>query len=211
MRHCITWQYSVPVLTTPPRQDEQCHRSPAASEGPGQDDGRKTLRESPHAKPRQERTGIARSDDGRINAWCARRTPCRCPLRSTGHRARHRVVLTKRRGPVQRAQTRVHRTSIAPGAETCRPCLRRSRQPSPRRSRRPCLPSRALFQSDLCGGSHDFLYRFRVRPRPPQRSLDALGRQADLLNDLGQIAAPELDFRNSSAFRDSSRGAILLS
>ena len=57
MRHCIAWQYSVPILTASPRQDEQCHRLSEASEGPGHDDGRKTLRDSPHAKPRQESTG----------------------------------------------------------------------------------------------------------------------------------------------------------
>ena len=57
--------------------------------------------------------------------------------------------------------------------------------------------SLALFHPDLCGGSHDFLHRFRVRPRPPQRSHDALGRQADLFDDIGQYVAPKLRLRNS--------------
>ncbi len=55
----------------------------------------------------------------------------------------------------------------------------------------------ALFHPDLRGGTHHVLHRLRVRPRPPQRGLDALGRQADLLNDVSQYVATELRLRNS--------------
>ncbi len=41
----------------------------------------------------------------------------------------------------------------------------------------------APFHPDLCGRPHHVLHRFSVRPCPPQRSLDALERQADLFDD----------------------------
>ena len=47
--------------------------------------------------------------------------------------------------------------------------------------------SLARFHPDLCGGSLDVLYRFQVLFCAPQSSFDALGWQADLLNDVGQF------------------------
>ena len=189
MRHCMTWQYSAPVLTASPRQDEQFHRLSAASEGPGHDDGRKPLRDSPHAKPNQEEPG-----------WNGRRWPGQCLVRSPNTASMSSAVSrasshpagkdhpenqqesaslqlfgrsAARRRPVHAcgadlsgvtptAPKRVHRTSIAPDAEMSA-FLGLHPCGRPRRSlRRGLAFGPALFHPDLCGGSHHFLHRFRV-------------------------------------------------